>query len=172
MEDKNKNSRSELEYECSKMYGTLLDEIKIARFNVNPGDVHRVLRLIRGDTIIEFNDGENILINYEYDLGPYKIKYDNPDLTLKQWGEEFGNRLKWLLKREKVTEQYLADELKVNVRTIKRYIKGDFIPSAYMLDGICDVLKIKLDDLLLIHEYLRCVDSSDELSIIQSQYVY
>ena len=61
---------------------------------------------------------------------------------------EFGKRLRQIRLQRNMTQQSLADAIKVELRTYQRYEQGSREPSFTMLLAIADVLKVSTDYLL------------------------
>ena len=66
----------------------------------------------------------------------------------------FGKRLQQLRKQQGLTQQQMADELDVVLRSYQRYEAGDFQPSFDVLIRIADILDVSIDYLLCRDEFL------------------
>lgn len=58
-----------------------------------------------------------------------------------------GKKISEALKSKGLTQEGLAEKLKVNLRTIQRIERSESIPRGSTLNLICDALEIKPDDL-------------------------
>lgn len=125
-----------------------------------------------GDSIVEFTDGGRYVTNLDDRLYCMPIKYKNGNLTKKEWCVEFAKRLNWILKRDDVTAVWLADQLGITQAMMSRYMRGSTCPSAYIVDQIADILKIKIDDLLLVPHYLKSIDNNEKFDLVISETTY
>lgn len=62
--------------------------------------------------------------------------------------KEVGSKIKEIRKRKGLSQEELAEESKVNLRTIQRIEKGDSEPRGKTLSLICDVLGVDIESLL------------------------
>jgi len=62
--------------------------------------------------------------------------------------EDIGAELKALRQNLKLTQQQVADKLKVGRLTITYYETGRSLPSIKMLVGLCEILKTTPNELL------------------------
>ena len=61
---------------------------------------------------------------------------------------EFGKRLREIRIQKNMTQQAMADEIKVELRTYQRYEQGSREPSFATLCALADVLEVSTDYLL------------------------
>lgn len=61
---------------------------------------------------------------------------------------EFGKRLRQVRLQRNMTQQSVADAIRIELRTYQRYEQGSREPSFAMLLAIADVLKVSTDYLL------------------------
>lgn len=66
----------------------------------------------------------------------------------------FAKRLQHLRKSQKITQQQMADNLDVVLRTYQRYEAGDFQPSLEVLIKIADIFDVSTDYLLGRDDFL------------------
>lgn len=71
--------------------------------------------------------------------------------------ETIGQKLKTIRKRKGLTQEELADEAKVNLRTIQRIENNSSEPRGTTLSLICQVLEVNLEDIV---DYGKTEDSS------------
>lgn len=66
----------------------------------------------------------------------------------------FGKRLQQLRKSQRITQQQMADNLDVVLRTYQRYEAEDFQPSLGILIKIADLFDVSTDYLLGRDDFL------------------
>jgi transcriptional regulator with XRE-family HTH domain len=71
--------------------------------------------------------------------------------------ETIGQKLKEIRKRKGLTQEELAEEAKVNLRTIQRIENNNSEPRGTTLSLICEVLDVNIEDLL---DYGKTEDNS------------
>lgn len=62
--------------------------------------------------------------------------------------ETIGNKISEIRKRKGLTQEELSELSKINLRTLQRIEKGDSAPHSYTLQKLCQVLEIKIEDIL------------------------
>ena len=67
----------------------------------------------------------------------------------------FGQQLNAIRKDRKLTAQYMADQLKIGLRTYRMYESDDRSPSIDTLVNIADILDVSLDYLLCRYEWME-----------------
>ena len=67
----------------------------------------------------------------------------------------FGQQLNAIRKDRKLTAQYMADQLKIGLRTYLMYESDDRSPSIDTLVNIADILDVSLDYLLCRYEWME-----------------
>ncbi len=67
----------------------------------------------------------------------------------------FGQRLNETRKSKGLTAQYMADALKITIRSYRMYESGDRSPSLNMLKSIADILDVTADYLLGRDDFLQ-----------------
>lgn len=77
----------------------------------------------------------------------------------------FGKRLNQTRKYRDLTAQYMADSLKVALRSYRMYESGDRYPSLEMLVKIADILDVPTDFLLCRDDYLQSLGVSVDVPL-------
>ena len=133
----------------------------IARINpfLQEDDVRYIKDYNYLDLIIVLENGSIYLIDTLYP-GFRSLEYKNYDLTKEQWAMEFGKRLDTLLDRCDKNQGWLSEQLEVSQQLVSRYIRGETIPSAYIMNKIIDVLGCKADDLIFVPLALKNIYSN------------
>ena len=117
---------------------------------VNPfatkDDVEEIRELNDWDLLIIFKDGQRVL--YDRCTGYFKnVHYnDITELTEEQEKKEFAYMLRSMMKRRFITQDQLAEKAHLTQTMISRYVRGDAMPSASVLNKIAKVLRCSMDD--------------------------
>lgn len=69
-------------------------------------------------------------------------------VTFKEVFMKFANNLHYLRKRDKVTQEALADELGVSRQSVSKWETGEAYPETDKLIMLCDIFGVSLDDML------------------------
>ena len=77
-------------------------------------------------------------------------------MTKKIFMMEFGENLQSLLDDWGMTQQELADDIKVSKQTISAYVCGTRMPSIENLINISHVLDCELNELIIVDEMIEC----------------
>lgn len=64
------------------------------------------------------------------------------------WGLSFGHNLQRVLRRNDISQGYLAKELDTTEAMISRYIHGISIPSVYKVCQMADIIGCDISDLI------------------------
>ena len=109
-------------------------------------DVLEIKTLNEWDLLITFKDGRKVIYD-TYTNYHKKIYYDNiNELTEEQERKEYAYRLQSFMNREHVTQEELADEIGSTQSLIRRYVRGETVPSVLVARRIAKVLRRSLDD--------------------------
>lgn len=110
---------------------------------VQPEDIQDAYFINDYDLFVLYKTGRKYIIDTFYNSfsGFYPEGYILSD---EEWNMSFRKRLRNILNRSKISQEELADKLRVSRSTINRYINGQTIPNALMLKKIslalnCDI---------------------------------
>lgn len=69
-------------------------------------------------------------------------------ITELEWMQNFGDKLKALLKEWDMTQKELAEETGLSEKTISRCVRGEYMPSIKTLINIGHALDCDVEDLI------------------------
>lgn len=109
-------------------------------------EVEEIKELNNWDLLITYKDGKKIL--FDRYTGYYKnISYGNiNELSESQEKKEFAYMLRSLMGRNLITQEELAKRVDTSQVMISRYVRGETIPSATMLNKIAKAIGCSMDD--------------------------
>lgn len=81
--------------------------------------------------------------------GSRYLRYDPNDVRVSKeiFISEFRRRLYDEMQRKNITQDMMAEMVDTTQQMISRYIKGESLPSSYMMDLISNVLNCRAEDL-------------------------
>lgn len=123
----------------------IIDHIKHIDPFIQEDDVEEVTMINEYDMFVKFKDGRKYI--YDTYRGGFSGFYpENYELTDEEWGRSFKTRLRKIMDRNMITQEELAERLGLSRRTINRYVNGETVPTALMLNKISRALKCPLDE--------------------------
>lgn len=106
------------------------------------------------DILIIFNDNRKYI--YDTFTGYHRyLKYTNSNLSKEEWEFEFRRRLQELLQRKCISQEELAKRIETKQQVISRYLTGERVPVAYMMNKIIDALDCTIYDIMFIPILLK-----------------
>lgn len=108
---------------------------KLSIKEMDPDKIATVIKCsIYNEQMIITTTGESVLYDgvtdTYYRLSDRPITYEERESLYR---DEFSRRLDRMMTYRGVTNNEMADELSVNVRTVTRYRQGKVLPNAYMV---------------------------------------
>lgn len=97
------------------------------------------------DLVATLRDGRQVLYN-DTNHTFRNLPRDSEDMTEEECRYEFGLRLRHIMFRKGVTQEELAERLKVQQPRISKYLNGRATPSFYMVDRIAKALGCSTDE--------------------------
>lgn len=73
-------------------------------------------------------------------------------ITELKWMQNFGDKLKALLKEWDMTQKELAEETGLSEKTISRCVRGEYMPSIKTLINIGHALDCDVEDLINFYD--------------------
>lgn len=109
-------------------------------------DILELKELNEWDLLIIFKNGRKII--FDRFTGYYReIFYDSlNDLTDEQEKKEFAYKLRQIMSRRHVTQEELAEGIKISQTMISHYMTGRCLPTAVVLRNIAKYLNCSMDD--------------------------
>jgi hypothetical protein len=97
------------------------------------------------DVLFVFKDGRRIIFDSDtnYFWGQFA---EGHILTKEQIAKEFSSRLRTMMRRACIDQEYLAEALGTKQPVVSRYVTGDSIPSYVTVVQIADILGCSMDD--------------------------
>ena len=102
------------------------------------------------DLLIKFKDGRNIIYD-TYMNTSRPVKYTDDNLTDEQEAYEFRINLRKLMKHKRIDQTELAKRVGVSQAMISKYITGQSIPNAMMLNKLAKALYCTTDAFFYKH---------------------
>lgn len=101
------------------------------------------------ETVFTMANGERIIFG---ELGCYFRYLPSSDsvpnrLTTEQWLKEFSRKVKMKMKRLKITQIELADQIGISRVTISRYVNGTREPNYLLIKDLADVFNCPISEL-------------------------
>ena len=60
----------------------------------------------------------------------------------------FADNLQYLRKRDKITQEELADKLQVSRQSVSKWETGEAYPETEKIIALCDIFGVTMDDLM------------------------
>ena len=77
----------------------------------------------------------------------------------------FADNLQYLRKREKITQEELAEQLEVSRQSVSKWETGEAFPETEKLIALCDIFDVNMDDLMrgdLVHSAQESVEKTEK----------
>lgn len=96
--------------------------------------------------IINYEDGTSILYD-DFDRSRRRLPSDIDSMSEQECRDEFGERLRRLMYKKRISQEELSEKTGINRTLISRYFHGKTTPSFYNVDKICKALGCSADEL-------------------------